>query len=229
MLRPIATVLLAVIAATGAVSGCEASREASGLPDGAQLVSVAAAGLDRWHTVRFDFDLSGVIPGLDVSEASGQASRDGSASGKAQVEDAADEYQTTFTINGTTLYLTDQHGNRTERPVPAGYGPAALLDPSRGLPRLLTGATELKTETEEDVQGVQAYRVTGELARDVVSSVLPQIRSDVVVKFWVTRSEPRQLVRVWMQMPPPRPNEGTVMLELALADASASSAAAPPG
>jgi lipoprotein LprG len=210
------TVFMTLLAAVGLVGGCDTAQDTSGLPDGAQLVSAAAASFDELHTVRFDFDISGAIPGLDVRGGVGQVSRDGSASGKADVEG----HQTTFTINGSLLYLTDQHGNRTERPVPAGYTPAALLDRSRGLTRLLRGATGLKTETKEDIQGVQAYRVTGELTGDVVSSVLRQIRSDVVVKFWVTQNEPQELVRVWMQVPPQRPNEGAVMLELALAAAS---------
>ncbi|GLY68192.1 LppX_LprAFG lipoprotein [Amycolatopsis taiwanensis] len=219
MLRRIAGVLLA---AAALATGCGPSPDTSGLPDGTQLVSAAGASLDQVRTVRFDFDVSGTIPGLDVRAVSGQASRDGSASGKADVQDTVNRFETTFAINGPTLYLTDQHGNRTERPVPAGYNPAVVLDPSRGLPRLLTEATGLKTETKEDVQGVQAYRVTGELAGNVVSSVVPQIHSDVDVKFWVTQSEPRELVRVWMQVPPQQPNEGAVMLQLALSDMSAS-------
>lgn len=216
MFRHAAIALPTALAAVVLVSACGTSPDTSGLPDGSQLVSAAATSFDRLRTVRFDFDSSSVIPGLDVREVSGQASRDGSASGKADLPDSTNSYQATFTINGSTLYLTDQHGNRTERPVPVGYGPADLLDPSRGLPRLLSGATGLKTEAREDVLGVQAYRVTGDLAGDVVSSVLPQIRSHVVVKFWVTQSEPRELVRVWMQVQPPRANEGAVMLELAL-------------
>lgn len=215
MLRRIAGVLLA---ATALATGCGPSPDMSGLPDGARLISAAAADLDQAHAVRFDFDISGTIPGLDVRQVTGQANRDGSASGKADVQESENRFQTTFAIDGPTLSLTDQHGNWTERPVPAGYDPALVLDASRGLPRLLRKATGLKTEIQEDVQGVQAYRVTGELAGNIVATVVPQIRSDVDVKFWVTESEPRELVRVWMQVPPLQPNEGAVMLQLALSE-----------
>jgi lipoprotein LprG len=46
--------------------------------------------------------------------------------------------------------------------------------------------------------------------------VVPGIKSDVDVKFWVDQAESHQLMRVWMQVPPSQPNEGAVMLELAL-------------
>lgn len=227
MLRRIAGVLLA---AAALVTACDSSPDTSGpLPDATQLLSAAAANFDQLRTVQFTFDTSGNIPGLDVREISGQAGRDGSASGKADVQEGMHRLQATFTISGSTLYLTDQDGHRSERPVPAGYSPALLLDPARGLPKLLREATGVKTETKEDVQGVWAYRITAELARNVVSSVLPQIQSDVDVKFWVTQSEPRQLVRVWMQVPPRQPNEGAVMLQLALSGANMSAGTTSPG
>lgn len=219
MLRRTAGVLLLTLAL---LCGCEASPDTSGpLPSGSDLVSAAVASFDTLRTVRYELNVSGTIPGLDVREVDGQASRGGLAFGHADVQQAATRFQVTFLVNGQTMYLTDQHGNQTQHPVPAAYGPGVLLDPSRGLPRLLSGATELKTETREDVKGVQTYRITGGIARSVVSSVVPAIQADVDVKFWVTRSEPHELVRVWMQVPPQQPNEGAVMLELGLSDVDA--------
>jgi lipoprotein LprG len=212
-------VLLLILAL---VCGCEASPDTSGpLPSARDLVSAAEASFDILLTVRYELNVSGTIPGLDVREVDGQASRGGLASGHADVQQGTTRFQMTFLVDGPTLYLTDQQGNRTQRPVPAAYAPGVLLDPSRGVPRLLSGATELKTETREDVKGVRTYRITGDLARAVVSSVVPAIQADVSVKFWVTQSEPRQLVRVWMQVPPQQPNEGAVMLELGLSDVNA--------
>lgn len=219
MLSRTAGVLLLTFAL---VCGCASSPDASGpLPGGSDLVSAAVAGFDALRTVRYELNVSGTIPGLDVREVDGQAGRGSPAYGHADVQQGTTRIQMTFLVDGRTLYLTDEHGNRTQRPVPEPYGPEVLLDPSRGLPRLLSGATELKTETREDVKGVQTYRITGELARAVVSSVVPAIQADVDVKFWVTQSEPRELVRVWMQVPPRQPNEGAVMLELGLSDVNA--------
>ncbi|HKS43742.1 MAG TPA: LppX_LprAFG lipoprotein [Amycolatopsis sp.] len=226
MLRRTAGVLLLTVA----LAACDSSPDTSGpLPDGTGLVAAARSSIDAWHSVRFDFTVSGTIPGLDVRDVKGQASRDGRASGQADVQQSTNRFQLTFLMDSSTLYLTDQHGARKQEPLPADYNPVLLLGSARGLPRLLGDATGLKTETREDVKGVETYRVTGELARDVVSTVLPQIQSDVDVKFWVTQREPRELVRVWMQVPPRQPNEGAVMLELALSDVNAPMTTAPPG
>ncbi|WP_091517226.1 LppX_LprAFG lipoprotein [Amycolatopsis sacchari] len=216
MLRRTASVLVLVLALA---CGCAGSPDTSGpLPDGPGLVSAAAATMGQITSIQFDLGVSGSIPGLDIREVKGWASRDGgphgSAIGQADMQETTNRFELRYEINGDELVLTDQRGQQTREPVPAEYAPAGLL--SQGLPRLLTSATGLKTETKEDVKGVETYRVTGELAKDVVSSVLPQIQSDVDVKFWVTRSEPRTLVRVWMQVPPRQPNEGAVMLELGL-------------
>jgi lipoprotein LprG len=201
--------------------GCAATPDTRGpLPEGSALVAAAAATFDGLRSIQFDFSVSGTIPGLDVREVKGQASREGgpygTAVGQADMQESTNRFELSFQITGETLRVTDQHGVQTEKPVPEYYNPVALLDPGTGLPKLLKDATGLVTEAKEDVKGVATYRVTGELAKNVVSSVLPGIQSDVDVKFWVTQSEPRNLVRVWMQVPPRQANEGAVMLELAL-------------
>jgi lipoprotein LprG len=217
--RRTAGVLLLTLALA---SGCDSAPDTSGpLPDGVKLVAAAGAGFDRLTSIRFDLSLSGAIPGLDIREVKGQVSRNGLASGQADMQESTNRFELSFQIDGSTLELTDQHGKRTQTPVPPEFSPAVLLDPSRGLPRLLASANGLKTEAKEDVEGVQTYRVTGEVARNVISSFIPGIQADVDVKFWVTQSEPRELVRIWMQVPPRQPNEGAVMLELALSDGNA--------
>ena len=218
-----AGVLVLVLALT---CGCTASPDTRGpLPDATSLVTAAAAGFDQVREFQFDVNVSGTIPGLAIREVKGQASRTGgpygSAGGQADMQETTKRFELTFAIVGDRLRLTDQKGVQTEEPVPAHYNPAALLDPVNGLPKLLRSTTGLETETKEDVMGIETYRVTGELAKDAVASVVPAIQSEVDVKFWVTRSEPRTLVRVWMQMPPRQPNEGAVMLELGLSQPSA--------
>ncbi|NIH85293.1 LppX_LprAFG lipoprotein [Amycolatopsis granulosa] len=192
------------------------------LPDGRALVDAAGVSLDGVRSVRFDFSVSSTVPGLDIREVKGLASKDGgphgTAIGQADVQASVERFELDYVLAGETLFLTDRKGRQSQVPVPADYNPATLLDPGRGLPKLLAEATGLKTETKEDVLGVEAYRVTGKLARDVISGVVPGIQADVDVKFWVTQAEPRNLVRVWIQVPPRQPNEGATQLELALSD-----------
>jgi len=210
-----------VLALSTALFACSPAPEEP-LPEGRALVDAAGASLDGVRSVRFDFSVSSTIPGLDIREVKGQASKDGgphgTAIGQADVQASVDRFELDYVLAGDTLFLTDKNGQQTRAAVPAQYTPTRMLDRERGLPKLLAEATALKTETEEDVLGVQAYRVTGELARNVIAGVVPGIQADVDVKFWVTKSEPRNLVRVWIQVPPRQPNEGAIQLELGLSD-----------
>ncbi|HJQ46176.1 MAG TPA: LppX_LprAFG lipoprotein [Amycolatopsis sp.] len=229
--RGTAGVLLLLLAL---ICGCSASPDTRGpLPDASSLVTAAAAQVDQVRAFRFDVSVSGMIPGLDIREVKGQAARDGgpygSATGQADMQESLNRFELTFAITGDKLRLTNAKGVQTEQPVPAQYNPVALLDPAKGLPNLLRSTTDLKTETKEDVKGVETYRVTGELARDAVTGLVPAIQSDVDVKFWVTQAEPRTLVRVWIQVPPRQPNEGAVMLEFALSPPSTSTGPTPAG
>lgn len=202
------------------VSACSPSPDARDLPAANDLVTAAASTLSGLTSIQYDFSLSGNIPGLDVREVKGWAGRAGepygSASGQADMQETTNRFQLRYQVAGDQLVLTRADGTRTQQPLPAEFVPRTLFDPAHGLPKLLTSATAVKTETKEDVKGTQAYRVTGELSKNLISSVLPQIQSDVDVKFWVTESQPRNLVRVWLQVPPRQPNEGAVMIELAL-------------
>lgn len=219
MLRRRAAGVLALVLVL--FSACSAPGEEP-LPDGRALVDAAGASLNGIRSVRFDVSVSSTIPGLDIREVKGQASKDGgphgTAIGQADVQASVNRFELDYVLAGDTLFLTDSKGRQRQVPIPADYNPTTLLDPHRGLPKMLADATALKTETKEDVLGVEAYRVTGKLPRDVISSVVPGIQADVDVKFWVTRAEPRNLVRVWIQVPPRQPNEGAIQLELALSD-----------
>lgn len=221
MLRRRTTVVLALILAL--VAGCSSSPDTRGpLPDAHELIAAAATGLGGVRSMQYEINVNGSIPGVNIRDTQGWASREGgpagTAVGHADMQEAGNLFALTYEISGDSLTLIDQHGTRTRQPVPAEYNPAELLADGQGLSKLLTSATGLKTEAKEDVKGVETYRVTGELSREVIATLLPQIWAGADVKFWVTQAMPCNLVRVWMQVPPRQPNEGAVMLELGLSE-----------
>jgi lipoprotein LprG len=220
-----------VLVLLGLLSSCTSPE--SDLPDGPSLVAASAAALDGLHTVRFRLSVTGVVPGLDVNEVDGQATRDqgpnGAAQGQADVQEPADRFTAGYTLVGDRLYLTDKHGVRRTAPVDPGFTPAAMLDPQRGLRRLLTGATNVRSERSESLDKVDTYRVGGKVGRDVISALVPGIRSDVDVKFWVRRDGDHELMRIWMQVPAQERTAGATWLELALSEHNAPlTIAAPP-
>ncbi|MBK1789022.1 LppX_LprAFG lipoprotein [Prauserella cavernicola] len=214
--------ILVAALALGLLSGCTSAPDAESLPDGASLVDASAETLRDLESVRFDFRVSGAIPGLSVRGVNGVAQRSagefGYASGEVDVQRTTERTQYEYELSGDRLRLTGQDGEDEELPVPEQFGPARVLDPERGLHELLTQATGLETESREELDDVAAYRVNGELSRQAVSQLVPGVHADVDVKFWVSEQQSRDLLRIWIQVPPRQKNEGSVMIELALSD-----------
>ncbi|MEU3275347.1 LppX_LprAFG lipoprotein [Saccharomonospora sp. NPDC006951] len=219
-------IALLVVLVIGMLGGCTPSPDTSGpLPEGRGLVDESATALRDLRSVHFQVSLSGTVPGLSIREVDGVATRQGGeygfASGDADVQEHTDRVQYRFLLSGDRLRLTDKDGNSSERSVPAEFSPARLLDPEQGLYQLLEKASGLTTEGREELDGVSSYRVTGEVSRSVVSAIVPGIEADVDVKFWVREGKNRDLLRLWMQIPPRQKNEGSVMLEVALSEHNA--------
>jgi lipoprotein LprG len=226
--------VVAVFLVVGLLGGCSSSTDAGGpLPDGPALVTASAKALAGLRSVRFTLGVSGDLPGLPIRQVQGDATLDGSpqgtAKGRADVQETVNRFQFDYVLDGDKVYVTEKDGKHQEFPAPPEFTPAALLRPDGGLYRLLSNATDLKTEIEEKLNGVETYRVGGKLSKAVISSVVPGIQSDVDVKFWVEQAATRRLMRVWIQIPPIKPNEGAIMLELALSNLNVPVTITPPG
>ncbi len=220
VLRRLARLSLVALIGSASLSACAGNPDNTGpLPEATGLVEEAAENLRELTSVAFEFRVSGEIPGLSVREVEGVADREGgpngTASGEADAQLFTERVQYSFVLTDDTLTLTDPDGETTQRPAPAEYTPARLLDPEKGLRRLLTEATDLQTETREELDDVETYRVDGELDHRAISALVAGVHDDVDVKFWIAEEGDR-LVRVWVQVPPRKKNEGAVQLELAL-------------
>ncbi|EHR59779.1 LppX_LprAFG lipoprotein [Saccharomonospora cyanea] len=220
LLRRLAQLLLVALVASAPLSACAGNPDNTGpLPEAAGLVDAAADNLRELTSVAFEFRVSGAIPGLPVREVEGVAAREdgssGTASGHADAQLLTERVQYSFVVEDDTLTLTDPDGSTVRQPVPAGYAPTRLLDPEDGIRRLLTEATGLRTETREELDDVETYRIDGELGHQAISALVAGVHDDVDVKFWIAEKGDR-LMRVWVQVPPRKKNEGAVQLELAL-------------
>lgn len=212
--------VLALLLTIGLTSGCAGSLDSGGpLPPAPDLVSAAADSLTSLRSVRFVLGVNGVAPGLPVRKIDGDVSLDGGrygrAMGNADLQNDIERVKVKYRLDGDDVTLSRPDGDRVI-PADTSYTPRALLGPDGGLRRLLTGATELRTERWERVQDIDTVRIAAKVPAAVIGGIMPEIRADVFVKLWVSKAEPRQLVRVWLQVPPTKPEEFAVMLELAL-------------
>jgi lipoprotein LprG len=94
------------------------------------------------------------------------------------------------------------------------YDPAAILDPDRGIANVLRSVRNPKTEGTEDVDGVSTYRVTGRVAKDVVSKLVPGVDSDVDITFWVNQDKGHQPVKASVKLA----SKGNPTVDVALSD-----------
>ncbi|MER7117347.1 LppX_LprAFG lipoprotein [Saccharomonospora azurea] len=217
LLRRFAQSLVVALVVSAPLSACAGNPDNTGpLPEAAGLVAAAADDLRELTDVAFELRVSGAIPGLPVREIEGVADRrDDSARGEVDVQLPDERVQYSFVLDDDVVRLTDSEGAVVDRPVPAEHAPSDLLDPDHGLRRLLTEATELRTETREELGDVETYRIGGELSHAAISALVPGVHDDVDVKFWIA-DRGDTLVRVWVQVPPQKKNEGAVQLELEL-------------
>jgi lipoprotein LprG len=156
------------------------------------------------RTGRFELDVRGRLGGLEVRRAEGVMSRDGTASGTVDLEEAGQlvEFDVVF-VRGT-VYLKGPTGPFQSVPSElAGtiYDPTDLLDPDHGLVRLLETARRPRTLGRSDLPGAPAYRVGATLDGAVLRPLVPNpVPQQVMASLWIGADAPR-LLRVQTSLP----------------------------
>ena len=149
------------------------------------------------RTGRFELEVKGKLGGLEVRHAEGVMSRDGRASGTVDLEEAGQlvEFDVIF-VRGT-VYLKGPTGPFQSVPSElAGtvYDPTDLLNPSKGLARLLETARKPRTLGRGDVIGTDAFRVSATLDGHVLGPLVPNpVPPTVQATLWIGSDEPHLL------------------------------------
>jgi lipoprotein LprG len=217
-------ILLVTLALTAAVAtACSSDEPAAGdgtLPGAAGLLKDSAASTADIRSAHFTLAVNGEIPGLSVKSAEGDLTREGGPAGAAKgtvsMELMGSLFEGEFVLVDDTLYIKGPTGGFTQLPasvVRSLYDPAAILDPDKGIAKVLSSVTDARTEGTEDIDGVSTYRVTGRVTKDVVSSLVPGIDSDVDITFWLRQDDGHQPVKATVKVP-----KGTVDVTLSDVD-----------
>ena len=193
MMRRILLVSLALTAAVAtACTSDDQPANGGSLPDGAGLLKDAAASTADVKTAHFTLTVNGTMPDLPVKNAEGDLTREGGegggAKGTVSMELLGDLFDGEFVLVDKSLFIKGPTGGWQELPasmVRSLYDPAAILDPDRGIAKVLASVQNPKTEGTEDIDGVSTYRVTGRVTKDVIASLVPGVDSDVDITFWV--------------------------------------------
>src|SRR5258705_13001775 len=213
--QPRPGVLLAGVAALAvvlvALAGCTSKPDKKGetdkadpnLPAGEGLLKDSSAAMGGIKTAKFLITADGTIAGVALKRADGVLTKEGNAQGTAQVEQMGTTVELAFTIVGQTMWLKGPTGDYQQLPLALAasvYDPSAILDPDRGIAKVIATATEGKTEAGESVDGQATYRVAAKFPAENLSKVVPGVTGAVPGKVWIAK-DTKRLLKAAFELP----------------------------
>jgi lipoprotein LprG len=199
-LRPFLALLTAVPVLLLGLAGCDhqpkPAASTAPLPTGDQLVKDSAAAMGSIKTAQFLITADGTVAGLNLKRAEGTLTREGSAQGTVQLNSAGLLSDLSFIVVGDRIYLKGPTGGYQSLPLSLAasvYDPSAILDPGRGIAKVLSTATDAKTEAAEQVDGKPAWRVAVKVNGADLATVIPGTTGTLPAKIWVSATDKRLL------------------------------------
>jgi lipoprotein LprG len=199
-LRPVlalSAVLFALVACTpDKAKNSGSTAPAASLPAGDTLVKDSATAMREIKTAQFLITADGEVAGLSLRRAEGTLTKEGSAKGTAQVDQAGAAVELEFVIVGDKIYLKGPTGGYQTLPLTLAatvYDPSAILDPDRGIAKVLGSATGATTEASEPVDGKDAWRVAVTTTGADLAGLIPGVTGSIPAKLWIADADKRLL------------------------------------
>jgi lipoprotein LprG len=179
--------LLGLLVAASVLTGCT-SGGSSTLPAAGSLLGSSGQAMRSVTSVHFVIDVAGTLPSVPIQHAVGDLNARGQAKGSAKLAELGQVVQVDFVLVDRTFYLKGPTGGYQRIPATlAGnlFDPTAILDPDRGVAKVLPSVRGARTAATESVDGVDSYRITGTVAKNAVAALVPGIDRDVTATVWV--------------------------------------------
>ena len=212
--------MLALVAVFGAGCSSDDKPPATGGQDAKALLDQSAAATKDIKSAHFTLKVNGSIEGLSVHSAEGDLTKAGAAKGKVDMELLGNLFEGEFVLVDNSIYIKGPTGPYQKLPaslVSSIYDPAAILNADKGIPKILASVTNPKVEGNETVNGQPAVKVSGRATKDVVSSVVPGVTSDVDITFWL-REDNKQPIKAVAGLPGKDGKPATVEVTLSDVD-----------
>jgi lipoprotein LprG len=197
-------VLLASVALVAtACSSNNNNAPAGGGQDAAALLKESAAATKNIQSAHFTLKVNGTIPGISVHSADGDLTKAGAAKGKVNMELLGNLFEGEFVLVDNTIYIKGPTGPYQQLPaslVASIYDPGAILNPDKGISKVLASVQNPKFEGTETVDGQATNKVSGKVAKDIASSIVPGLSSDVDLTFWL-RQDNKQPIKAEAKLP----------------------------
>lgn len=191
--RSVAALACAVALVT-VLGACTSSKKSAvvtdpgSLPVASDLMSQAETAMGNVQTVHFTINVDGTLPGLPLRSAEGVLTKAGDAKGTAKISELGATIQAEFVIVGQDFYLNAGTGGYQKLPLSTAasiYDPSAILDPNRGIVKVLATAGNPKTEAREPINGQDAYRVALTPDPAAVETLIPGAGAGTTGKLWI--------------------------------------------
>jgi lipoprotein LprG len=189
-------VLLAAVLALAGCSGGKADQGGAALPAAQPLLAESAQAMNTVQTAHFTLDVAGDVADLQVRHAEGVLTRAGNAKGTGTLTQFGATVEVEFVIVDKRVFLKGPTGGFQELPqatVASFYDPSAILDPDRGVAKVLGAIKDGRTEAKEKVGGTDAFRVAVTLPAGTVTTLVPGLDQQVTGHLWLAADTKRLL------------------------------------
>lgn len=202
-MRPRFAVLFSALLTTVLLfAGCSSSNTSTAdLPEAATLLSDSQKATAALKSVHLELSVNGTIEGLPIESLSGDLANEPAvaAQGKATIIFLGQKVEDVeFVVADGVLYGALTPGSWTDfGPASDIYDVSAILNPQKGLANILANMTDPKNDSVEEINGVEAVKVTGTVSADAVNKIAPDIKATAPVPgtAWVKTDGDHALVQ----------------------------------
>jgi lipoprotein LprG len=204
-------IFAALFAAIALIAGCSSSSEGSSkeLPDAATLLQESSQTTKSQTSVHLKLTVQGEIKELPIETLEGDLTNAPAvaAQGTANLLFLGQKLDgISFVVAEGNLFATLTSGSPYQDFGPAAdiYDVSAILNPDTGLGNVLAGFTDPKADGRENINGVDAVRITGNISADAVNKIAPQIGATGPVPgtAWIAEEGDHQLVQAKLEPTP---------------------------
>ncbi|MEU6795670.1 LppX_LprAFG lipoprotein [Nonomuraea wenchangensis] len=180
--------IVAVLALASACSSGGGGGEPE-LPAGPDLMKKAAEAMATVKSAAFSIATEGK-PEVPLQKADGRLTAGGDAEGTLTISILGNLQEVTFALVGDTVHFKGPTGGfqkMTRQQLAQFYDPSVILEPAKGIAKLLSSAANPQVEGVEN----GAYRVATTFPAQVVKDIVPGVTQDVNGKVWIDQATSR--------------------------------------
>ncbi|NRQ33966.1 LppX_LprAFG lipoprotein [Nonomuraea sp. NN258] len=169
--------------------GAACSSGGAELPAGPDLMKKSAAAMKTVKSASFAISTEGK-PKVQVKKADGRLTAAGDADGSISLDILGNLQEINFVLVGDAVHFkgpTGGYQTMSRAQLAQIYDPSVILEPTKGIARLLETATDPIVEGEEG----GAYRVATTFSGEVLGKIIPGVTQGVNGKIWIDKASGR--------------------------------------